>query len=792
MKLFRNKSSVTDAEALAVNKATKLATKVSIDAMPGYHDLFVEDAITPAKIKAAMDAYRRDGKLQGLSNIMDLLLDSDDNLQSKILVRKAPLKRAGWSFATELPKERLEFWNNLISRNLNAWVDEFIEGKLYGWQFQQIMYQFDGQLYLPAELLTYSNLDLRKAKKRLTIWDKNAPLELPDYKFISILYRRPALHSLLKYYVFYAYALNHWAQFVETYGKPPRIGKYDPLSTPKEVEVLKSAVKALGTDQAAIISKNTEIEFKDFAGKDSSRTLYESLCAFVTSRVTNAILGQTLTTEQGDTGSYAQAKVHDTVQDDIMESDLADLAEFVNTILRYTDAVNFGGTGPEVYFEVFKPTTLTERILIDEKLVSLGLEIAEDHFYDTYNVNRPGKGQKTLKRFTPWDPAPEETDGQDQQSETPPVEQHANAADAPAGIAKLLSQLQAELRACKNLKELRAFDRAKYARQIGDDMASQVISAYVDGRKRRKANSGLPVIRFEWDDGSIATANAFRSQTHIISAVRIGESFKALWDQAADIIESGGSFVDFIASAVLSGFAPDNPYHLRTEYDTAIAGAQMAGRWAEIEADRDLFPYLRYVTMRDEKVRDEHIILDGTVAAVDDVFWLENTPPNGYNCRCDVEQLTESEAEKDPQLTAPRGTLNQPDEFKQNPGKTDTLSSDAYQKLWEYAESVIDRLGNSEPGPLANAELKVGDIIQDVLNYPVILNSPNSAVVLDEVVKTLSSPAEIWVYDKFSATYLRRTDEGILSVTTRKGKVIDVNIATDDNEYRRGIKIYGV
>ena len=191
-----------------VANADKLAKKIIQDEMPGYHDLFEESIITPAKIKTAIDAYRNEGKLQGLGNLMDLLLDSDDNLQSKILVRKSPLKRSVWSYGTELSKEKQEYFDALIRQNLSSWVDVFLEGKLYGWQFQQIMYDFDGAKYRPTDLLTYSNLDLRKDKKRLVLYGANGkPVELAPLKFISIPYRRPTMHSLLKYYVFYAYAL---------------------------------------------------------------------------------------------------------------------------------------------------------------------------------------------------------------------------------------------------------------------------------------------------------------------------------------------------------------------------------------------------------------------------------------------------------------------------------------------------------------------------------------------------------------------------------------------------------
>ena len=80
--------------------------------------------------------------------------------------------------------------------------------------------------------------------------------------------------------------------------------------------------------------------------------------------------------------------------------------------------------------------------------------------------------------------------------------------------------------------------------------------------------------------------------------------------------------------------------HLRPEYDTAIAAAQMASRWVTYQEDKEQFPLLTYQTVKDDRVRPTHAALDGVTRPVDDAFWKEYYPPNGWNCRCDVVQAT--------------------------------------------------------------------------------------------------------------------------------------------------------
>jgi SPP1 gp7 family putative phage head morphogenesis protein len=78
---------------------------------------------------------------------------------------------------------------------------------------------------------------------------------------------------------------------------------------------------------------------------------------------------------------------------------------------------------------------------------------------------------------------------------------------------------------------------------------------------------------------------------------------------------------------------------LKTEYDSAIGGGQMAGKWVEAEKHKDTAPWLRYDTVGDSRVRQTHRALDGVIKKVEDPFWNTWYPPNGWNCRCDVTQL---------------------------------------------------------------------------------------------------------------------------------------------------------
>lgn len=81
------------------------------------------------------------------------------------------------------------------------------------------------------------------------------------------------------------------------------------------------------------------------------------------------------------------------------------------------------------------------------------------------------------------------------------------------------------------------------------------------------------------------------------------------------------------------------PHRLRTIYQTNMRTSQMAGKWARLQRTKRAFPFLRYVTAGDERVREEHETWDGVILPIDHPWWDTHYPPNGFNCRCDVQAV---------------------------------------------------------------------------------------------------------------------------------------------------------
>lgn len=74
--------------------------------------------------------------------------------------------------------------------------------------------------------------------------------------------------------------------------------------------------------------------------------------------------------------------------------------------------------------------------------------------------------------------------------------------------------------------------------------------------------------------------------------------------------------------------------------------AYSAAQYQVMDRQRDVFPYWRYQTAQDDRVRDSHAALEGKVLPADDPFWQTHFPPWDFNCRCTVVPLSRGDVEE--------------------------------------------------------------------------------------------------------------------------------------------------
>ena len=89
-----------------------------------------------------------------------------------------------------------------------------------------------------------------------------------------------------------------------------------------------------------------------------------------------------------------------------------------------------------------------------------------------------------------------------------------------------------------------------------------------------------------------------------------------------------------------------SPKRLEKIYRVNMRVAQAAGHYNALMDKANLFPYWRYNTAEDDRVRESHKVLHNMVFRYDDPFWDTHFPPNGWNCRCYVRAMDDRDLQR--------------------------------------------------------------------------------------------------------------------------------------------------
>ena len=212
---------------------------------------------------------------------------------------------------------------------------------------------------------------------------------------------RAALYRVLAWlFLFRNYSVKAWAQFVEMFGVPLRIGKF-PLGTPEEdQEKLLEALATLATDAAIVLPEGMEVEIKELLGRPG--VPQREFLRWTEAEISKAILGATLTSRGGDegSGSYALGKVHNDVRLDLLTSDADLISATVNRqLIKPLVELNFGPEAPMPYLEFVLPKPDERKLYAEviEKLTALGFDdIPVWWLREVLGIPAPEEGDETL------------------------------------------------------------------------------------------------------------------------------------------------------------------------------------------------------------------------------------------------------------------------------------------------------------------------------------------------------------------------------------------------------------
>jgi SPP1 gp7 family putative phage head morphogenesis protein len=139
-----------------------------------------------------------------------------------------------------------------------------------------------------------------------------------------------------------------------------------------------------------------------------------------------------------------------------------------------------------------------------------------------------------------------------------------------------------------------------------------------------------------------ATQGRFRRGAFVARNLASGALQTAARARVAAVVAGGesvqGAAALIRADALALGISPANPGYVTTVVRTNVSTSYNAGRYSAMAdpAVKALRPFWKYVTAKDDRVRDDHAALEGNLYEADSAEGNAYYPPLGFNCRCQM------------------------------------------------------------------------------------------------------------------------------------------------------------
>lgn len=236
-------------------------------------------------------------------------------------------------------------------------------------------------------------------------WILHQP-RLPRAGYVS---RGGVYRSLVWPFVYKAYAIGDFAEFLETFGLPFVVGKYGREATEEDKSRLLQAVASLAHDARAIMPLEMQLEIQrvSSSGTDSPHL---AMVRWADEAIARALLGQTLSTQAKSTGlGSGVADLQSRVREDIRDADARQLAATLTRDLIWPlCALNFGLTDarrcPRLSFDTAEPEDIETYAKAIPALAAAGVKIPERWVRERLGIPEPMEDEPVLGGGAPAGP----------------------------------------------------------------------------------------------------------------------------------------------------------------------------------------------------------------------------------------------------------------------------------------------------------------------------------------------------------------------------------------------------
>ena len=320
--------------------------------------------------------------------------------------RRAAVKALDWRLETGKAKSKtVRLVQDVLSRlDVPAMVGSLWEAALFGYACAEVMWEKRESHVLPRAVIAkpqeWFRFDSEGTLLFMAMGSANG-VPVPARKFL--LSRQDAtvknpygiadLARCFWPHTFKKGGLQFWLKFVEKYGSPKLVGKFDRNTPETEQEQLLALLEACVQDAVMVIPNDNSVEVlgQDSASLSGAAENYEAFLRFCRSEISIALLGQDQTTE-ADT-NHASATAGLEVTGDIRDADAVMVQRAVQDLVAWIVELNIGPEADAPEFVLYEQADAAAEAEADSKKAARDKAVAElrtyysdDYLEKTYNL----------------------------------------------------------------------------------------------------------------------------------------------------------------------------------------------------------------------------------------------------------------------------------------------------------------------------------------------------------------------------------------------------------------------
>lgn len=596
------------------------------------------------------------------------------------------------SSSRRMDKKALEFVReNFLNLDIENLLRAIHNAIYFGFSVIEKIYSTDGSyIYLekaierPQEWFAFdeNNELVFRAKYNKTEKVDHSKIELVTHKATYLNpYGERKLAKVFWPVSFKKGGITFWMNFAEKFGS---VFLYATVNHESKRDKMLQALSEMVQNAVGVIETGDQIHTLNVE-KSGSSNLYSDLIEFCNAEISKSILGQTLTTQEGRTGSYAQAKVHFEVRKDIIEYDIKFIQRIMNRMIQKLVDLNFSDIETYPQFVLYEEDDIDIDTVL--KLQNCGVRFNKEFFIKKFHLLpehfelSPTQIQSE-NSYSEYEDKQETTENYNdiiQEEEKIQTFVEKTLPDFHKAFEPFLKEAIAAIDNSKNyedaVQKLLALTGKERDYSELQDLFLAIDLIVRQGLKKSLSYSELAKDTIDSLQNKVPLTpeeykklqDRYKNLAFTIAAYQEEDKIAEVLQELIEAKKAKLTYQEFKKQMKEKGLSISPIVYYQN-----VRNAQMAARYNMLKEMTDDYPYWQYVAILDSHTRPSHAALHGKVWRADDAFWDTYYPPNGFNCRCNVRPVSSAYV-KEKNIAIQQGTTNVPftpqDGFQGNAGK---------------------------------------------------------------------------------------------------------------------------